>query len=177
LLEAAGYRVEIPRRNLCCGRPLYDFGMLDRARTLMRQCLDALKPHLDAGACVVGIEPSCTTTFRDEAVELFPHDPTAKRLKERTMTLPEFLVEADFEPPRIGGTAIYHGHCYQKAVLGMDAERRLLPRVRRAAPATRVVIDGFSCRKQVEQLSETVPVSLPELLAEGLRSGGTARGL
>jgi len=66
VLEAAGYRVEIPPRSLCCGRPLYDFGMLDLAVRQLRQILETLRPWIREGIPVVGLEPSCVTVFRDE---------------------------------------------------------------------------------------------------------------
>ena len=66
VLEAAGYRVILPQANLCCGRPLYDFGMLDRAQSLLLNILDQLEPEIEAGIPVVGLEPSCVAVFRDE---------------------------------------------------------------------------------------------------------------
>src|SRR5712671_6441196 len=66
VLEAAGFRVIVPEANLCCGRPLYDHGMLDRARSLLLQILDELSPEIDAGIPIVGLEPSCVAVFRDE---------------------------------------------------------------------------------------------------------------
>ena len=74
VLEAAGFRVTIPRANLCCGRPLYDFGMLDRAERLLLEILDQLEPEIEAGIPVIGLEPSCVAVFRDELLNLFPHD-------------------------------------------------------------------------------------------------------
>ncbi|XXT46495.1 heterodisulfide reductase-related iron-sulfur binding cluster [Sorangium sp. So ce542] len=77
VLEDAGYRVVVPRRSLCCGRPLYDHGMLDRVKSALRAILDELRPAAGAGIPVVGLEPSCVAVFRDELWELFPHDETA----------------------------------------------------------------------------------------------------
>ncbi|HEY8291971.1 MAG TPA: FAD-linked oxidase C-terminal domain-containing protein, partial [Thermomicrobiales bacterium] len=84
VLEAAGYRVTIPERPLCCGRPLYDWGMLDRAEGLLRQILDTLRPQIAAGIPVIGLEPSCVAVFRDELLGLFPDDTDAKRLSQQT---------------------------------------------------------------------------------------------
>ena len=72
VLENAGFRVELPQGNLCCGRPLYDFGMLDRAEDLLLRILDALAPEIEAGIPIVGLEPSCVAVFRDELCNLFP---------------------------------------------------------------------------------------------------------
>src|SRR6202043_3103905 len=91
VLESAGFQVLIPQANLCCGRPLYDFGMLDRAKKLLLLILDELAPQLEAGIPVVGLEPSCVAVFRDELLNLFPHDPRAQALSRQTFLLSEFL--------------------------------------------------------------------------------------
>jgi FAD/FMN-containing dehydrogenase/Fe-S oxidoreductase len=129
VLEAAGHRVGIPRQVLCCGRPLYDFGMLDLARRQLRQILASLRPEIAAGLPVVGLEPSCVAVFRDELVNLFPEDEAAHRLSAQTFTLAEFLVREGFEPPRRSGEAIVQGHCHHHSVMGMDADRTLLSRL------------------------------------------------
>ena len=67
-LPGAGCR----EASLCCGRPLYDFGMLDTAKALLRQILDTLRPQIEAGIPVVGLEPSCVAVFRDELIEPVP---------------------------------------------------------------------------------------------------------
>ncbi|MFI5272356.1 MAG: FAD-binding and (Fe-S)-binding domain-containing protein [Ktedonobacterales bacterium] len=129
-LEAAGYRVIVPQAALCCGRPLYDFGMLDTAKRLLRQVLDTLRPQIRAGVPLVGLEPSCVSVFRDELVALFPDDQDAQRLRAQTFLLAEFLERApDYEPPRLESAALLQGHCHQQAVLGMGAEERLLARM------------------------------------------------
>jgi len=126
VLEAAGRRVSIPRRILCCGRPLYDFGRLDLARRQLRQILDSLRPEIDAGVPMVGLEPSCVAVFRDELINFFPQDETARRLSAQTFTLAEFLVREGFEPPLRRKKALVHGHCHHHAVMGMGADRALL---------------------------------------------------
>ena len=129
VLEAAGHRVTIPRRVLCCGRPLYDFGMLDLARRQLRQILETLRQEIATGLPVVGLEPSCVAVFRDEMINLFPEDEAARRLSAQTFTLAEFLVREGFDPPRRSGAAIIHGHCQHPALMGMDAHRELLGRL------------------------------------------------
>ncbi|HEX6533316.1 MAG TPA: FAD-linked oxidase C-terminal domain-containing protein [Gemmatimonadaceae bacterium] len=128
VLERAGFRVEIPPRPLCCGRPLYDWGMLDEARELLRRLLRALRPWLEAGVPVVGLEPSCVSVFRDELVEMLPNDLDARRLSERSYLLGDFLraYAPDYHPPRMRRAALVHGHCHHKAVMGMDAELAVL---------------------------------------------------
>src|SRR5205085_1070977 len=74
VLEHAGYQVVIPEVSLCCGRPLYDFGMLDTARHLLHQILETLRPHIVAGIPVIGLEPSCVSVFRDEMINLSPQN-------------------------------------------------------------------------------------------------------
>ena len=69
VLEAAGFRVEVPQAALCCGRPLYDYGMLDTAKLFWRRMLSELRPQLRAGVPIVGLEPSCVAAFRDELPE------------------------------------------------------------------------------------------------------------
>jgi Fe-S oxidoreductase len=133
VLEAAGCQVEIPRRRLCCGRPLYDHGFLGLARRQLGQALDILRPALAAGLPVVGLEPSCVTTFRDELLQLFPGSPEARRLASRTFTLAELLTsgEVPFDPARFAlpREAIVQGHCHHRSVLGIDADLRLLARL------------------------------------------------
>src|SRR5262249_7330853 len=90
-LEAAGFQVTLPAKNLCCRRPLYDFGMLDTAKSLLRQTLDTLKPDLAAGIPIIGLEPSCVAVFRDEMVNLLPADEDARRMQAQTVLLSEFL--------------------------------------------------------------------------------------
>jgi Fe-S oxidoreductase len=118
----------VPGGPLCCGRPLFDYGMLPTAKRFLRGVLRALRPAIREGVHVVGLEPSCTAVFRDELVNLFPHDEDAKRLSLQTLTLAEWLRQEapDFAPPRLERRALVHGHCHQKAVMGMDAELALL---------------------------------------------------
>src|SRR6185312_9148078 len=87
VLEAAGRRVLIPNQILCCGRPLYDYGMLDRARQYLRKILDVLRPQIRARMTIVGLEPSCVSVFRDELHSLIPDDPDATALRDQTRTL------------------------------------------------------------------------------------------
>ena len=130
VLEAAGCRVSLPQAGLCCGRPLYDFGMLDRARASLEAILDALGPQIEAGVPVVGLEPSCVAVFRDEMCNLLPDHPRAAQLARQTFTLAEFLVNRGWTPaPGPAGAqrkALVHGHCHQKAIIGMQAELKLL---------------------------------------------------
>jgi FAD/FMN-containing dehydrogenase/Fe-S oxidoreductase len=126
VLEAAGLRVTIPQRILCCGRPLYDFGMLDLARRQLRQILDTLRPEIAAGVPLVGLEPSCVAVFRDELPNLFPKDEAARRLSAQTFTFAEILARVGYAPPPLSGAALVQPHCHHQAVMGFGADRRLL---------------------------------------------------
>jgi Fe-S oxidoreductase len=128
-LERAGFRVVVPRAPLCCGRPLYDYGMLRTARSWLRQILDALSADIAAGTPVVGLEPSCVAVFRDEMGELMSGDEQAKRLAKQTFALSEFLTDRGFPFPRLDRAALVHGHCHHKAVLGFDKEQEALKRM------------------------------------------------
>ncbi|HXG63739.1 MAG TPA: FAD-linked oxidase C-terminal domain-containing protein, partial [Blastocatellia bacterium] len=128
VLEAAGYRVELPQESLCCGRPLYDYGMLDLAKKLLRRILDHLRPQIAEGIPVVGLEPSCVAVFRDEMVNLLPYDADAARLREQTYLFSEFLDQqvGREKLPRLRRKALAHGHCHHKAVMRMDGETAIL---------------------------------------------------
>jgi FAD/FMN-containing dehydrogenase/Fe-S oxidoreductase len=126
VLAAAGYRVHIAhapddRRPLCCGRTFLAAGLIDEARAEARRMIDALRPWVDKGVPVVGLEPSCLFTLRDEFLAMLPGEESAM-LAGRAMLFEEFIaaeIDAgrfalDFGPPR-GGKALLHGHCHQKA--------------------------------------------------------------
>ncbi|HEY6822016.1 MAG TPA: FAD-binding and (Fe-S)-binding domain-containing protein [Burkholderiales bacterium] len=131
VLSASGHRVEIPPRPLCCGRPLYEFGMLDRARGYLREIMDTLADDIRADTPIVGLEPACVSVFRDELPNLFAGDEQAKRLESQVMLLSEFLERKAKRFPfaRLGRKALVHGHCHHQAVLKMDAERSVLKRL------------------------------------------------
>jgi Fe-S oxidoreductase len=210
VIEAAGWRVEVPAARLCCGRPLYDYGMLDRAKRLLRAALRVLAPHARAGVPIVVLEPSCAAVFRDELRNLFPDDEDARAVAGQTLVLSEFLARrtGDWRAPALSGRALVHGHCHHRAVMRLDdelavlrrlgleidvpepgccgmagsfgferdhyaismqiAERALLPAVRRAAPDTLVIANGFSCREQIAQGAGRRPLHLADVIAAAL---------
>ena len=128
VLEAAGFEVITPKQSLCCGRPLYDFGMLNTAKRMLLHILDTLKEEIRSGIPIVGLEPSCVAVFRDELHNLFPHREDASRLSKQVFTLAEFLEKKapDFKVPALQGKAIVHGHCHHKSIMKMDCEKSLL---------------------------------------------------
>ncbi len=129
VLQRAGFRVDVPTAPLCCGRPLFDYGMLDRARVWLRGILQVLAADIEAGVPVVVLEPSCAAVFRDELVELFPDDQNAHRLAAQTYLLSEWLEKTGGECPPLHRRALVHGHCHHKAVMKMDAEESVLKRM------------------------------------------------
>jgi Fe-S oxidoreductase len=128
VLEAAGHRVEIPQRHLCCGRPLYDYGMLDTAKRYLGRVLEHLSPYIALGTPIVVLEPSCCAVFRDELRELFPDRDDARRMGEHTVLLSELLASRDGEytPPRLDAEAVVHGHCHHKSIMRFNAESKVL---------------------------------------------------
>ncbi|MGZ4997507.1 MAG: FAD-binding and (Fe-S)-binding domain-containing protein, partial [Methylobacter sp.] len=128
VLEAAGFQVRIPEQQLCCGRPLYDFGMLDQAKRQLQQILTNMRQAIDSGIPVVGLEPACVAVFRDEMVNLFPKDEVAQKLSRQTYFFSEFLLKKapDFKFPKLERKAILHGHCHQKAIIKTDDEQIVL---------------------------------------------------
>lgn len=141
VLENLGYDVQIPGQPLCCGRALYDYGMLDRAERYLREILAALRPQISAGVPVVVLEPSCLAVFRDEMPNLMPEDESAQRLKSQTFHFGEFISrDKDHSPPKLRRDAIVHGHCHHKAVGGMKAEEDVLKRM-----ATRATLLDSGC--------------------------------
>ena len=131
VLEAAGFQVLIPRTSLCCGRPLYDYGMLKQAKKMLEGILRALRTELRAGMRVVGLEPSCVSVFRDELTNMLPDDDDAQRLHDQTFLLTEFLANTapTFSPPALRRKAVVHGHCHQKSVLDFNCEETLLKKL------------------------------------------------
>ena len=131
VLEHAGFDVEIPIAPLCCGRPLYDYGMLPEARRRLEEILERLGDEIDAGIPIVGLEPSCVSVFRDELINLLAADARAPRLSSQVFSLGEFLAtHIDRLPPmQLHARALVHGHCHQKALFGIDGDRHLLDRI------------------------------------------------
>ncbi|MGN6531185.1 MAG: FAD-binding and (Fe-S)-binding domain-containing protein, partial [Ginsengibacter sp.] len=215
VLEAAGYQVIISSRPICCGRPLSDFGMLDTAKKMLLQILGVMRDEIRSGTPLVGLEPSCVAVFRDEMCDLIPFDEDAKRLKQQTFTLAEFLEKKvkDYKAAPLKRKAIVQGHCHQKAIMKMTSEeqifhnmnmdyeildsgccgmagyfgyekgdkydvsikageRVLLPAVRNADKKTLIVADGFSCREQIEQLTNRNALHTAQVLQMALHENG-----
>ncbi|WP_067835052.1 FAD-binding and (Fe-S)-binding domain-containing protein [Nocardia lijiangensis] len=127
LIESLGHRVRIPRRRLCCGLTWLSTGQLDSARAKLRATLAELDEHVRGGGIVVGLEPSCTAVLRADLPELLADDPRAAPAAAAVRTLAEFLVEhPDWRPPHRADAVVVQPHCHQHAVLGFEADRRIL---------------------------------------------------
>ena len=124
VLTKAGFQVETPQGHICCGRPLYDFGLLDSARSYLANVLDRMAPLIEADLPFIFLEPSCASVFKDELLELFPEDPRAQRMSKLVWLLADWLAA---KAPKFGQGSLegahilIHGHCHHKAVFGGPA--------------------------------------------------------
>jgi FAD/FMN-containing dehydrogenase/Fe-S oxidoreductase len=132
LLEAAGYQVLIAPQRRCCGRPLLSKGLLAAARRLAHHNVEVLAPYVAQGMPVLGLEPSCVLSFRDEYLGLLLGNQQAQALAARSFTIEEFLdqecragrAHLQFKPG--SEQLLLHGHCHQKALVGAGAALALL---------------------------------------------------
>ncbi|WP_316740760.1 FAD-linked oxidase C-terminal domain-containing protein [Streptomyces sp. MK7] len=131
VLEDAGFDVAVPTEPVCCGLTWISTGQLTTAEKVLRRTLDVLRPYLDAGTPVIGLEPSCTAVFRADAPELMPADQDVKRLAGQVRTFAEQLVHHapdGWRPPRLARQATVQTHCHQHAIMKFDADRELMRR-------------------------------------------------
>jgi len=126
LFAAAGARIHLPE-VVCCGRPMLSEGLVEEARKNARRNLDLLIPLVERGIPLVGLEPSCILTMRDDYRKLLPDDDRVQRLAETTRLFEEAVLDLDGELPlREGAPVLLHGHCHQKALVGTGLTERLL---------------------------------------------------
>jgi FAD/FMN-containing dehydrogenase/Fe-S oxidoreductase len=121
VLTQAGFRVRTTKGHICCGRPLYDFGLLDTARNYLSKVLDRVQAEIEAGLPFIFLEPSCASVFKDELLEFFPDDVRAQKLSTQVWLLADWLAAKapDWVKGRLtGAQIILHGHCHHKAVFG-----------------------------------------------------------
>jgi FAD/FMN-containing dehydrogenase/Fe-S oxidoreductase len=133
LLEAAGYTVAIVPRRACCGRPAYSKGLVKQARELAKKNVAALAPYARQGIPIVGTEPSCILTLRDEYHDLLPDDSDVALLGQNSFMIDEFLAKLHNEDDLdivwkgdAGPRVLFHGHCHQKALIGMKPSMAVL---------------------------------------------------
>ena len=162
VLEAAGWQVRLPNGNVCCGRPLYDFGMLDRAKRLLIQTLDVLSAEIEQRTPVVVLEPSCASVFRDELLNLFPEDERATKLSQQVFLFSEFIEKKAqaFQLPAVHRKALVHGHCHHKSIMKMADEERVLQRMgmdyEMPAPGCCGMAGAFGFEKEKYDLSVAI---------------------
>ncbi len=133
VLAAAGYRSTLVPK-VCCGRPMISKGLLEQARQNAKHNVEALAPYAGRGLPIVGLEPSCLLTLRDEYLDLLPNDPRAKLVAQNSFLIEEFIAARANEfaplfqsPPEASNLQIlFHAHCYQKSITGTDALRDML---------------------------------------------------
>jgi FAD/FMN-containing dehydrogenase/Fe-S oxidoreductase len=121
VLTEAGFQVKTPQGHICCGRALYDFGLLSTARAYLAHVLEKVAAEIDAGLPFIFLEPSCASVFKDEIFEFFPDDPRAKKLSAQVWLLSDWLAAKahGFAAGRLVGKRILiHGHCHHKAIFG-----------------------------------------------------------
>jgi Fe-S oxidoreductase len=149
LLEAAGWRVRLQSAG-CCGRASLSKGLLKQARRMADAMVGRLEADARRGTPIVGVEPSCLLTLRDEYLSLLPGDGRAEAVARQARLVADLLVEAidagDLElraaSPLAGRRIVFHGHCHEKAGVGTEASRALLQRI----PGAEVVeLDAGCC--------------------------------
>jgi FAD/FMN-containing dehydrogenase/Fe-S oxidoreductase len=191
-LEALGFSVQLMKRHICCGRPFYDSGMLDQARSNLLQILDQLAPALDQAMPVVVLEPSCLSVFRDEMPALLPENTQAQQLKRSIMTLSEFIQQQGVTLPDINQDVRIHGHCHQKSCGGMGGEQGVLSKLggkgkviaagccglagaygyhAKTAPIAKIIGE-----KEFKPVIDAIPDSIP-VVADGFSCRGQIRNV
>ncbi|HEV8291641.1 MAG TPA: FAD-linked oxidase C-terminal domain-containing protein, partial [Tepidisphaeraceae bacterium] len=222
VLEHAGFSVQVPMQDVCCGRPLYDYGFLDMARRWLLDLIEKLRPAIRAGIPIVVLEPSCWAVFKDELGNILPNDEDAKRLGQLVYTISDFLDKRaqSFRIPKLHRRALLHGHCHQKSLdrlndktygelfgekdllkkMGVEfdvpatgccgmagafgfepgdhydtsiacAQRALIPEVTKVPTDRLIISDGFSCREQIEQMTDRHALHLAQVLQMAIRQG------
>ncbi|SMG60754.1 FAD-binding and (Fe-S)-binding domain-containing protein [Paraburkholderia susongensis] len=126
VLTQLGWQVVLPKSRLCCGRPLYDFGLLERARELLTHIVDDLADDIAAGVPLVGLEPGCLSVFKDELLKQLPDHALAQKLSAQTFLFSDFVARQPFDWPTLAADVVVHGHCHQKALFGMQGDTALL---------------------------------------------------
>ncbi|WP_020666792.1 FAD-binding and (Fe-S)-binding domain-containing protein [Amycolatopsis nigrescens] len=126
VLTAAGYAVVLPHKAVCCGLTWVSTGQLGVAKKVLQHTMSVLKPYLEAGYDVAGLEPSCTALFRGDLAALLPGDPTAELLASRIRTFAELVEDSPLELRPLDVDAITQVHCHQHAVLGFGPDERVM---------------------------------------------------
>jgi len=189
VLEAAGFSVVLPG-HWCCGRPMISKGLVEDARRAARRTVDRLAPYAERGLPILGLEPSCLLSLRDEYLYLLPDYAPAQRVAEQAVLFEEFLarlVDDDALPltfTRNERSVLLHGHCHQKALVGSDSAVRVLSlpagySVREVDSGCCGMAGSFGYEKEHYDLSIKMAERrlLPEVRAEAKRTIMVAPGV
>lgn len=131
VLEAMGYEVVLPGHR-CCGRPMISKGLVQEARQAARETVSKLAPFAEAGIPIVGLEPSCLLTLRDEYLSLLPGDDRAAQVAQHALLFEEFVAGRLEEGNWAGRVKrqereiLLHGHCHQKSLVGTLPSKQVL---------------------------------------------------
>lgn len=133
LIEAAGFEAILEERRACCGRPALSKGLVETARKSARRNVALLADYARQGIPIIGTEPSCILTLRDEYIDLLPDDEDARLLAENSFMLDEWLAKLQANndlgiawKDSTGPEVMFHGHCHQKALIGTGASLDVL---------------------------------------------------
>jgi Fe-S oxidoreductase len=133
LLEAAGFEVIVEERRACCGRPALSKGLVDVARKSARRNVQVLAPYAKQGIPILGTEPSCILTLRDEYRDLLPRDDDRNAVASQSFMIDEFLAKLHADgtlgigwKDDTGPEVLFHGHCHQKALIGVGPSMAML---------------------------------------------------
>lgn len=131
VLEAAGFEVILPGHR-CCGRPLISKGLVNRARAAAKDTIEKLLPYARRGLPIIGLEPSCLLSMRDEYLYLLPENKEAQEVAQHAVLFDEFIARLADEgklqmtfsdaPKEV----LLHGHCHQRALVGTEPTRKML---------------------------------------------------
>lgn len=128
VLKKTGKQVAVAKQPFCCGRPLYEYGFLQQARTQLARILDGFHHSLPINASVVVLEPSCLSVFKEELLRVYPDDQRAQDLSSRTKTLTELLSETELKLKTTLATGVMHLHCHNKSTGAASNEREWMTR-------------------------------------------------
>ncbi len=166
LLEGMGLEVILVSKRVCCGRPMLSKGLINPARIRAKINAELLSPYIRQGIPVIGTEPSCILTFRDEYLDLLPGNDDAKLLAQNSYLLDEYLynvARTDFrntswKPP--GRPVFFHGHCHQRALVGIESSMELLKlagcTVRESGAGCCGLAGSFGYEKEHYKISELI---------------------
>jgi Fe-S oxidoreductase len=162
LLERAGFQVIIPGEPLCCGRPLYDWGFLEKAKQRFERIFSVLRPEIDSGTPIVVLEPACASAFKDELLNLLPERWEARQLSAQVHYVADFIADRLDRFPSFlqGGSALVQPHCHHHSVIGFAKEKQLLRKlglsVERTAQGCCGMAGAFGMAAETYEVGRTI---------------------